>query len=251
MRKKLIILFSILTFLAVMITLNSTVFSVKNISAIISNADDAPLCQKVKDSAQIEPQSIFFLDESKIIQKITESVPEVKVIKLERKFPDKLIIHAKKRARVCYIKYENVFYIISEELTVIDIINTRPVNLAELFAQDDIDMSSAQKGHALAAHKTAQTDITNLFGCIKNIGQEYFDLIQKIYYFRKSNDIYLKTTSGVFIHLSYTDKLQEKVQIAFSLYNHTPLYRANGVICAYIDTEGNLKASYRPEEIEF
>ena len=251
LRKKLIILFSILTFLAVMIILNSVVFSVKKISANIVNADDERLCQNIKDSAQITPQSIFFLNEDLIIKNISRSVPQVKVIKLERKFPDKLIIHAYKREKICYIKYDNVFYILGEDLVVMDIINTRPNDVFELFMGDDIDMSDTLEGEELKIHSTAKAEMIQLISCIKNIGADYFDLISKVYYFRTKSDIYLKTNSGVMIHLSYTYRLQEKVVIAFSLYNHTPIYQASGVISAYIDIDGNLKASYRPEEIDF
>lgn len=251
LRKKLVILFSILTFLAVMIIFNSVIFTVKKVSAVIINTQDAPLCQKIKDSVKIAPQSIFFLDEDKIIDDISRSVPEVKVIKIERKFPDRLIIHTYKRDKICFIKYDNVFYILGQDLVLIDIINTRPADMFELFLNDDIDMTNASKGMEIKTHTTARIEIQNLFSCIKNIGDSYFDLIGKIYYFRKSNDIYLKTVSGVTIHISNTNRLQEKVVIAFSLYNHTPIYRASGIISAYTDAEGNLKASYRPEEIEF
>lgn len=226
------------------------VFSVRKISAVVKNADDAALCKKIQDSAQINSHSIFFLDENKIISKISQAVPEVKVLKLERKFPDKLIIHTIKRSKVCYIKYDKVFYILSEDLTVIDIINTRPVNLSELIIQEDIDLSTAQKGCAITLHNTTQANLINLLDCINNIGSEYFDLIQKIIYQRKTNDFFLKTTSGVVIHISFVDRLQEKVQIAFSLYNHSPLYRAGGIISAYIDKNGQLKASFRPGEID-
>lgn len=234
-----------------MITLNSAVFSVRYVSASIKNSDDAVLRQKIKESINLDSQSIFFLNESKIIQTISQAVPEVKVLKLERKFPDKLIIHAVKRARVCYIKFDNFFYIISEDLTVIDIVNYRPQNLSELIIQDELDMDAAKKGFELKTRESTKKDIINLFDCIKNIGEEYFGLIQKIGFNRKTSDIYLKTLSGVTIHISYIDRLQEKVQIAFSLYNHSPLYRADGIISAYLDKDGALKASYRKGEIEF
>jgi hypothetical protein len=251
LRKKLIILFCILSFLALMITLNSAVFSVRFVGASIKNADDAVLRQKIKDSVDLDSQSIFFLNEAKIIQAISQAVPEVKILKIERKFPDKLIIHAVKRARICYIKYQSVFYVISDELTVIDIVNYRPQNLSELIIQDELDMDDVKKGFEIKTRESAKNDIINLFDCIKNIGEEYFELIQKIGYIRKTGDIYLKTASGVTIHISFFDRLQEKVQIAFSLYKHSPLYRADGIISAYIDKDGVLKASYREGEIDF
>ncbi|HEY8390231.1 MAG TPA: FtsQ-type POTRA domain-containing protein [Clostridia bacterium] len=251
MRKKLIILFSILTFVAVMIIFNSTVFTVKKISAVVTNVQDTSLCQKIIKNADVPVQSIFFLSEKKIKENVSRSVPEVKVIKIERKFPDKLIIHAYKRTKICYIKYDNVFYILGEDLVVIDIINTRPTGIAELFLYNDVDMINARKGFELDIQTIAKIDLLNLIKCIKNIGYQYFELIQKIHYFRKTNDIYLKTFSGVTIHLSNTERLQEKTVIAFSLYNHTPVYRTSGTISAYIDKDGNLKASYRPEELDF
>lgn len=234
-----------------MITLNSTVFSVKYIGATIKNADDAVLRQKILDSVQVDSKSIFFLDESKIIQNITQSVPEVKVLKLERKFPDKLIVHAVKRARVGYIKYDNFFYIISEDLTIIDIVNYRPDNISELVVQDELDMSQAKKGFEINLREAAKKDIIYLFECVKNIGEEYFSLIKKIGYVRKTDDFYLLTTSGSVIHLSGAERLQEKVQISFSLYKHSPQYQSDGIIAAYIDKDGNLKASYRLGEIDF
>ena len=234
-----------------MIIFNSVVFTVKKVSAVIINAQDASLCRKIEDSAQVTPQSIFFLNENEIINNVSRSVPEVKVVKIERKFPDRLIIHTYKRDKVCFIKYDNVFYTLGKDLVVIDIINTRPTNIPELFMGNDIDMTDAAEGLMPVIHSTAKIEMLSLFDCINNIGEDYFGLIQKIHYFRKSNDIYLKTISGVTIHFSNTVRLQEKAVIAFSLYNHTPIYRASGIISAYIDSEGDLKASYRPEEIDF
>lgn len=250
MRKKLIILFSILIFLAVMIILNSVVFRIKRVTAKIWNEDDFGLVQKIQDNTPIDAQSVFFLDEQDIIDKLAISVPEVKITKLERVFPNKLIIHAIKRERVSYLLQGTKFFIISEDLYVIDIINTLPSNLPELISADDnIQTEELQKGDRLKLNLISMNDLGEMYKNIFAVGYEYLTNLQKIKYIRTTKDIYLQTKSGVIIHISGSESMLQKIQIAYSLYEHTPIYRASGVIAAYIDAEGNLKASYRPEEI--
>ena len=93
--RRIIILFSILAFAATVVLLNSFVFSVREVRAYCFNSVDETLKERVVEKSGIELyKNIIVLNEKKAVKNIENEMPgEVKVINIERKFPDKVWIH--------------------------------------------------------------------------------------------------------------------------------------------------------------
>ena len=97
--KRLIILFCILFAITTLIVLSSAVFSVRSVYGYCANADDEGLCDRV---ANLEVngiktgRSIFLLSEKKIAAAVEDKLPEVEVVNVERKFPDRVYINFRK-----------------------------------------------------------------------------------------------------------------------------------------------------------
>ena len=97
--KRLIILFCILFAVTTLIVLSSAVFSVRFVYAYCTNDDDQELCEQVADFNVNEiktGRSIFLLSEKKIIETVDSKMPQVEVINIERKFPDRVYINFRK-----------------------------------------------------------------------------------------------------------------------------------------------------------
>lgn len=97
--KRLIILFCILFAVTTLIVLSSAVFSVRFVYAYCTNDDDQELCEQVADFNVNEiktGRSIFLLSEKKIIETVESKMPQVEVINIERKFPDRVYINFRK-----------------------------------------------------------------------------------------------------------------------------------------------------------
>lgn len=97
--KRLIILFCILFAVTTLIVLSSAVFSVRFVYAYCNNDDDQELCEQVADFNVNEiktGRSIFLLSEKKIIETVESKMPQVEVINIERKFPDRVYINFRK-----------------------------------------------------------------------------------------------------------------------------------------------------------
>lgn len=104
-----IILFSILAFVMVLIVLNSFVFSIQEVRADCLNSLNNELCDRVIAASDIKlNKNILFLSENKAVENINSQMPEeVRVINIERKFPDKVWIHFVKLVPVIALEKGN------------------------------------------------------------------------------------------------------------------------------------------------
>lgn len=111
--KRIIIIFSIVLFLALIVALSSILFRIDDPEVIyatdpVLNIDK----DEVKNSLnQYEGTSIFFLNEKKLAEKLEASVGNIKVVNIERKFPNKVYITVRERIEVyCFKIGEDYVY---------------------------------------------------------------------------------------------------------------------------------------------
>lgn len=100
--KRLIILLSIFAFLTIVVILCSTIFTLRSVTFSWK-------CTKVHLSEYTDEQiaksvdlgdSIFLLNKNKMAEKLEITYPYIKVIKIETKFPNKVVVHATERDSV-------------------------------------------------------------------------------------------------------------------------------------------------------
>lgn len=94
--RRLITIFSILLGITLFVLLGSIIFSVKTVNTRCLNyaySDEEIEVQILENTNIPKGQSIIFVSEEKIINSIQENVPNVKVINIERKFPNRITIH--------------------------------------------------------------------------------------------------------------------------------------------------------------
>lgn len=99
---KLIIILSIVATLLVAIIVTSATFLVRHIDAYNYYEENSEYDQLCIDASGIKNgKSMFFIDEQKVIENIEKKYPNVNVINVERKFPDRVSIN--------YVVCDNLF----------------------------------------------------------------------------------------------------------------------------------------------
>lgn len=115
--KRLIILFSFLVFFIVLIVLSSTLFTLQNVTINwmtdkyqLKNIKDYDLTSKVSLG-----ESIFLINKDDISNKLEKKYPYLRVVGVETKFPNKIIVHTAEREELFAIKKSNGDYAILDE----------------------------------------------------------------------------------------------------------------------------------------
>lgn len=115
--KKLIGFLIVLVFLAVLIVLNSTLFTLQkiNVNWLTSKCNiimkDYDLIDDVKMG-----ESIFLINKSQIANTLEEKEPYLRVVSIETKFPNKLVIHSAERESMYAIHISDDDYAVVDEL---------------------------------------------------------------------------------------------------------------------------------------
>ena len=101
--KRIIIIFSVLVFLALIVVLSGVLFRVETVEV---NYSTSPILNIEKDevyqklNTQYKGTSIFFLNEKKLANKLEGDFANVKVLNIERKFPKKVYVTIQERIEV-------------------------------------------------------------------------------------------------------------------------------------------------------
>ena len=115
--KRLILLLSILAFVTVVVILGSTLFTLHTVSFSwktsknnLSDVSDTVIADTLPKG-----NSVFFLNKGEITENLEVKYPYIKVLKLETKFPNKLIVHCEERVGMYAVELINSKYAIVDE----------------------------------------------------------------------------------------------------------------------------------------
>ena len=116
--KRLIAILSVLIFLIVLIVINSTLFTLQKVS--VNWLTSKYQLNSIKDYELVENiemgQSIFLIQKDEIVSKLEKENPYLRVVGVETKFPNKLVIHSAERESLYAIKLSDNEYAIIDEL---------------------------------------------------------------------------------------------------------------------------------------
>ena len=218
--KKLIVIFSVLCALAVLIVASSVLFSVQHVSAYCYNADDAELERQVLENNGIKRgKSIFSLNKSKVIEKVESSVANIRVINIEKKFPNRVFINYVKLFEYFEFSQNGEFYYVSNSGDIVRVGKTAEDNgeYIKLYIKGNAISPS------LGAKFETENDFVNtalpiLLSAIERIDAR--DVVVKLFEFAdfSKNFVYLKTRTGVMFELQSCDNALEKLRLGVSVY---------------------------------
>lgn len=135
--KKLLVFLIVLVFIAVLIVVNSTVFTLQNVSVSwLSNTINLKNLHEDDVSSLIEKgDSMFLLDKKEISKKLEKNYPYLRVVGIESKFPNKIVIYSAERNDLYAIKLADNEYAVVDDYGKVLGISNRSV-----FEGTDIDV---------------------------------------------------------------------------------------------------------------
>lgn len=116
--KRLIILLSIFAFVVLLIVLSSTVFTVRASSVSVEwHVSPLQYLQNQNDNIvadAMQNENIVFYDKNQTIQTLEQKYPYIKVLKIEKKFPNKIVVHVSERYEQYAIMVGQEYYALDE-----------------------------------------------------------------------------------------------------------------------------------------
>ena len=116
--KKLVVFISILAFLTVLIVLNSTLFTLQSVS--VNWMTTKYKLEQIQDDELVSSinlgDSIFLINKKQIAEKLEKENPYLRVVGIETKFPNKLIVHSAERETLYAVSIGSNQYAVIDEL---------------------------------------------------------------------------------------------------------------------------------------
>lgn len=241
--RRMAVFFVIIVLAGVVAVFNNAVFCISKIDVI--GAEES-LGRRVAQASLAADKNILTLNKSQIIDNIARTVPECRVLQVERVFPNKIIIRSVKRNPSAYVRLDGDYYILSEDMAVLEITGTVPsLTAIEVNGSQMWSAGGAKIGYVLPLSQDGSVAAVTEVMAMLN-GVEGFDpsCVRSINVRSSAGEVSLSTTTGVRITVSGFDRAGDKLRLALSLYAAYPAYRYSGKILAFADGLDNLKVSY-------
>ncbi len=112
-------------------------------------------------------QSIFGIDKDEATNRIEQEYPEVKVVHIKTTSLTTINIIVRHREEMFYIEFDDSFYVVDEDLKVLKIVNTEPLDLVKI-ENDTIKISEKTKVCDFVGSKFQRQAIYNLYNAVIN-----------------------------------------------------------------------------------
>ena len=260
--KRLIVILGVLVFLTVLIVVNSTIFTLQSVSINwlttkyeLENIKDYQITEDVETG-----QSIFLVKKDQIASHLEKQYPYLRIVGIETKFPNKIVIHSAERECLYAIKLSDSEYAIIDELgKVLKLSNgsifegseadlgTRPIvinfksmslNLKDFVVGEYVGSSYIEyilSSLSQSLRETSYTPTTSK-GVIKSI-----DVVSQ----GLTSEVSIQTRNGMVLTIHEIEQLTtDKLLLAFERYN--ALHSEGFVDCEievwYSENDGNIIA---------
>ena len=257
MNRRLIVLLSLFAFIVFIIVLSSTVFSFHtaqvNFLSTTNYLDDSE--QNILNSAEFNyGESIFFIDREEYTSKIEVANPYIKVVGLESVFPSKLIIHAVERNEMFAFKLSNNTYAICDsELKVLELKQTFVNTNQNAILIDNIGYTIPTENAALGTFIAMPEAYINLIKNFSEYSMEWDynlanlrgNIKQITLNYEEDNQLLIDMRQGLQIIVKDANlKLQDKLQMAYSVYDSEQIDRTKGILLVLEQLDGEIVAAY-------
>ena len=258
--KRLAIFLGIFIFLAVIVILTSTVFTLHavEIEFVGDVGEFAEQTTQIKESGEFKyGESIFLASKKTYTARIEKATPYLRVINIETVFPNKLIVHMAKREECFVIKMSNNKYAVTDEqmkvLNIIDIYQNNATNPIEI-KNTSLSEQSVTAGDFFYLEDNY---IPQIFRSFREWNLDYGELKSKITSieldYEKMDRLLVNMRSGVQIIIENSkSQLSDKLNLAFSFYdtktdkNGNPVDYTNSGIILITETKDKIYGLYKP-----
>ena len=224
MSKGKIITFSIISFIVLLnIILFGFVFRLRKQEVLLN---DVTINSEsiIKSAGLKNGKSIFLVDKDSAISNVEKAYPNIKVVQIKTIGVTKLQFIVRTRYPLYYSSVNDKFYILDEELKVLEIETTEPNNLIKI--ETELDLNNAEVGNFVGTDK--EKEISYKFfkamyeAVIKTSGlQARQDISAKVNSMKlENNRLIIETLEGVKLDIENPSKdLTRKINIGFTKIN--------------------------------
>lgn len=238
MNKRLTILFSLLSVAILLVVLFCTVFLVRSIEVVGTQGYEPNDSKVLEDSLLATGINIFSVSENKVTENIEAKNPYLKVVLVERKFPDKVIIHVTERTEQFFMRVSGDKYaILDRELKILNVIDSVSAELTEIKGHIPEGLTTESAGAFLSRSDSkynALRDVVTGYEALTLHGFKIHRFNAFITNVELSTDAktILTTVDGVKIEIIGTQNIDKQVEYSYSFYINelTDAQRTSGVI---------------------
>jgi Cell division septal protein len=235
MNKRLIALFVGFALIALVLILNGTVFK---IDKIIVQDDSTELTEEfagtvVRASGLETGKSVFTVSESTMIKNIQSKVPNVRVLGIERKFPNEVVIHISLRTPIIAVPFrqsnasEPSYAVVDSDMVVLEITKAPDAGLTRVEGFELVGGYNITVGEQLPVTFGDEiyylSNIATGFMYLDRLPNEFCSFINCVGF---TDIIVLTTNSGVKINLGSenltTEEVFNRVELAYNWYVDLP-----------------------------
>ena len=232
-KKRLIILCSILSVLAVLIILTSTVFMLSSVKVnflmnemqVLSEADAEGIIKSAKFNYGT---NILFAKFNKQSARIEKAYPFTNVYKIERKFPNKLIVHIVERSPAVHIKQDGIVYVLDSDYKVLISVFAENFNSNEITSKDALitpqligfPISENASAGDFENNNTAMNVVKSIEIGLKKISHSILDLTKIMYITSEDEPIFniYVGNNSMYLQIKGDLLLEQKVTNGFGAY---------------------------------
>ena len=255
--KRLVVVLSILAFLTVLVVLSSTVFTLQKVSINWMTTKDEMIGIKDSSITEVVPTgaSIFLVDKDEIIKDLEKEFPYLRVVGLETKFPNKIVVHTAERESLYAVSMSDAngtrYYMILDEKGKVlrktnssifagEELGAKPIKVNFVGANvntDDYVVGEEVKDGALRDLLSRLSYTMREAGHTPTTSKGVFTDIS-IVYAGNEKEINFKTRNGMVISLKDAEHLTtDKLLLGLTVYDNN---QQNGVVEGTIDVWYNL-----------
>lgn len=231
--KKLIVILIVVCSLTLLIVLNSVIFSVQHVNAYCYNADDEELEQTVIANSGIKKgSSIFTLKKDDVISSLNNSVYNIKVINVEKKFPNVVYINYARIYEYFQIAQDGKYYFCSNDGKIMRISDSPGLSSEIIALKLANPITNTQQGEKFASQSSEDMILTvELLSALERL-QYHHEVVEMIDFIdiSKSQYIFIKMASGVYMELQGSSNILPKMVTAFSVYAQESTIKTTGTI---------------------
>lgn len=239
MTKKHVVLIVGLVLIAAIALINGLLFRVKTVTVDFDTetsiqAEEGEAEKIIAASGIKKGKNIFGVSESRMIKNINAALPGVRVVNIERIFPNRIVIHVSKRVPVYLIKYRNTsdaakYVVVDGDMVVLGFYDEEPDEQSFVFVDgfELVGKYTIETGRTLPVEfgksiYYLQNVAAGLYNC-KLTPAQFIAFIKKVKF--ENGIIDLCTRRGVVMRLGgnlTTEQVSERVPLAYSWYKNLP-----------------------------
>lgn len=236
---RIIVFVGIVLFIIMIILLNMTVFTVKEVTVL--NKVESQLIDEesiIKSSDIQEGTNIFAISEKKSTELIEADHPYLMVDDIERFFPNKVVIHVSIRTPYMAIKVAetDMYALVDGSLKILDIVEVTNSIYTPCTKVYGIEVSNPTKGNKLNVDNAYNAKLATIASVAEkeNLdGRAFLNFFESITFDGDNDVVNIKIRSGVTICLKGSSYYEEKFRYAltaYRLYGEQSDQRTNGFI---------------------